>query len=1241
TVKDFNIINSIPVMVTAGEKAAHVAPEADRKTGVAASYDLPTRDALSICDENTEWEKPTDVLDSNGVVDKTKYKTAADGGRTFTAGESAFLAQSSGFNERGHAISINGDKIILENVRVRGNQDSIYFSNGRIYFKDCDLLGGTDYIYGSATAVFDNCKLGIVGMSDKTYGSPIVTPNTDKNRKYGALFYNCTAYNLLSNVGESNFGGPWGADAQATFFNTTIDDAGTVGASPFKLAAAGWARFGAENGLARLYEYGTKNSSGNAVDYSKRVVNKSVAEGGTGMGTVLDEWQILEFNPRNYWAADCGGWADDWDPMGFGTEYLTEVDAQIAANSTITVPGGTSTSVALPQSSDDKVEFHYVSASLNAVVSDDEKSMTITRPAAGEPAIETTVILYARNTETKFGDKVDIPVTISATTDTTNVFNIPVTVTSSVAAAYDSNFEIKILKDGALIKTQTVTIPAGETSVTDKITNVPSNASGIVYDVKITPESDELTITAPEDGVTKITGVTDKDIALDITAQKLVDETVTLDIDTTAAAGNKTYDLISLAKKAGADASITSSDIITVSYDVAVNAALTNVGYIDINAGTPSNSNAASTSRFALAKLNNSWTQIDIVDCSQGFSGASNGGGQCLNVTGKFDYATKHTITTTINYKTETVTIDGSSSGTGKTATPYSFENFPTAAAKGTLNMGVFVNTADNYQINNVQVTYKKIVTDAESVEAPKPAEYQGTTAVFGTGNQCTGGTFTFTDGADADAQKVFADSLGGTTVKASLTEKYLNYIGGTETEVHPTITYTTPLAGPYKIYYLGYNSGKAVQATIGDTTYMASSADFATDGSKTLKLYTIEAELRAGTHTIVFDDKTSSYLPDLYSVVIVYDGEITEPTPTEQPTEAPAQAEIVAYYLDSKDYDYTVLTGGENNTPYTDTVNGLSGYGAFTKQNSSAKYTYTDVSGKTYDYSFTMAWQAGLGGTTNRCLYFTPKSKCKVTVAYGAETGRPVKIAQNGTELITGEEGVTDGVAASISAEITDTSVPVYVYGGSSNKSIYAIIVEYYAEEEQPTETPKPITGGTGDSETSEKNLADLVQDASEGSTEQEKTVTIVSADDQGTVTIPSDVKVVIKSAEALKNTTLKAENDTTPIEVTVKDNDNTTIVSGAEIKFGNSGKITPAEDIVIKTVNEDSTVDMGIFGAGSISGSANKIKFIIKNSAGETAEAEFDLKSSVKGNVIIGLFIKSVAMDETLSIDSITEVE
>ena len=158
-----------------------------------------------------------------------------------------------------------------------------------------------------------------------------------------------------------------------------------------------------------------------------------------------------------------------------------------------------------------------------------------------------------------------------------------------------------------------------------------------------------------------------------------------------------------------------------------------------------------------------------------------------------------------------------------------------------------------------------------------------------------------------------------------------------------------------------------------------------------------------------------------------------------------PADSEIVVYSFNSTDYDYTLLTGGTDKTAYADTVNGLSGYGNWTLASKKGQYTYTDVNEKTYDYSFTQAWQAGAGSKTNRCLYFTPKSPCRVTAVFlGGDAARSMTVYQSDENSAT-QPGT--GSVASVSIEVTDTTKPVYVYGGSSNKQLFAIIVEYYAD--------------------------------------------------------------------------------------------------------------------------------------------------------------------------------------------------
>ena len=64
------------------------------------------------------------------------------------------------------------------------------------------------------------------------------------------------------------------------------------------------------------------------------------------------------------------------------------------------------------------------------------------------------------------------------------------------------------------------------------------------------------------------------------------------------------------------------------------------------------------------------------------------------------------------------------------------------------------------------------------------------------------------------------------------------------------------------------------------------------------------------------------------------------------------------------------------------------------------------------------------------------------MTVVFNGAEGRDMYIVQGGKKLAT---GYGSGADVSFSAETDDVSQPVYVYGGSSNKNLYAIIVEYY----------------------------------------------------------------------------------------------------------------------------------------------------------------------------------------------------
>ncbi|HKJ45402.1 MAG TPA: pectinesterase family protein [Balneolales bacterium] len=96
------------------------------------------------------------------------------------------------------ALYLLADRVTIINCRILGNQDTLYLSgeNFRQYFKNCYIDGTTDFIFGEATAVFDDCEIKIKDNSYITAGS------TPHGVKYGFVFKNCrlTAVKGVNNV---------------------------------------------------------------------------------------------------------------------------------------------------------------------------------------------------------------------------------------------------------------------------------------------------------------------------------------------------------------------------------------------------------------------------------------------------------------------------------------------------------------------------------------------------------------------------------------------------------------------------------------------------------------------------------------------------------------------------------------------------------------------------------------------------------------------------------------------------------------------------------------------------------------------------------------------------------------------------------------------------------------------------------------------------------------------------------
>jgi pectinesterase len=117
---------------------------------------------------------------------------------------------------QGVALTVQGDRAIFENVRVLGNQDTLFMKTSNVatvarsYFKSCYVEGDTDFIFGRGTAVLDGCT--IHSVTSRTERGVIIAPSTDSRNPLGIL------------VNDGTFTGDDGAAAGSTHLGRAWDE---------------------------------------------------------------------------------------------------------------------------------------------------------------------------------------------------------------------------------------------------------------------------------------------------------------------------------------------------------------------------------------------------------------------------------------------------------------------------------------------------------------------------------------------------------------------------------------------------------------------------------------------------------------------------------------------------------------------------------------------------------------------------------------------------------------------------------------------------------------------------------------------------------------------------------------------------------------------------------------------------------------------------------------------------------
>jgi pectinesterase len=183
------------------------------------------------------------------------------------------------------ALHVEGDRSRLRNCRLLGNQDTLFTASqdSRQYYRDCYIEGTTDFIFGEATAVFQNCTIKSLA------NSYITAASTRPNQKYGYVFLDCK---LLADPAATKvyLGRPWRPYAQTIFLRTEMGS---------HILPQGWDNWrNPENEKTAFY--GEFKSSGPGANKEGRV-----------------KWarQLSEKEARKYTLANIFAGEAPWDPL--------------------------------------------------------------------------------------------------------------------------------------------------------------------------------------------------------------------------------------------------------------------------------------------------------------------------------------------------------------------------------------------------------------------------------------------------------------------------------------------------------------------------------------------------------------------------------------------------------------------------------------------------------------------------------------------------------------------------------------------------------------------------------------------------------------------------------------------------------------------------------------------------------------------------------------------------------------
>jgi pectinesterase len=248
------------------------------RPGTYAEHVDITQPRVCLTGESAETTTITATAGTNIVSGGTVIITGAD----FSAANITFENSAPKGSGQAVALMANGGRQQFIGCRFLSFQDTLFVAGGTQYFRRCHIQGSTDFIFGEATAVFEECAI-----HSAAEGTAIVAPRTPQDSPYGFVFLggSLTANLTGSAVRDHvvHLGRPWGPYAAAAFIGVSM------GAH---IAAEGWTTMGTNDLTNTRFSEYASTGSGAAPENPTRAPRQLTATQAASytVSTILEPW---------------------------------------------------------------------------------------------------------------------------------------------------------------------------------------------------------------------------------------------------------------------------------------------------------------------------------------------------------------------------------------------------------------------------------------------------------------------------------------------------------------------------------------------------------------------------------------------------------------------------------------------------------------------------------------------------------------------------------------------------------------------------------------------------------------------------------------------------------------------------------------------------------------------------------------------------------------------------------------